>query len=118
MASISTEESQPSHDANHPPLSYNFPKRPFGKKNVVYRSCRAEWFRSWSSLVPQTLIIGNTVWYIAYIELFQRNSIIIVYYVTGNSHCVVTSLRVNFSLDYEILIINISLVKPVSTDFY
>ena len=50
MASITTEESQPSHDANHPPLSYNFPKRPFGKKNVVYRSCHAEWFRSWSWL--------------------------------------------------------------------
>ena len=51
MASISTDrESQASPESNHPPLSYNFPKRPFGKKNVVYRSCRAEWFRSWSWL--------------------------------------------------------------------
>ena len=49
MASISTEKSQPSLDANHPPPSYNFPKRPFGKKNV-YRSCCAEWFASWTWL--------------------------------------------------------------------
>ena len=52
MASISRSkvESQPSLDANHPPLSYTFPKRPFGKKNVAHRSCHAEWFKSWSWL--------------------------------------------------------------------
>ena len=36
-----------SSDANHPPATYVFPKRAFGKKNVVYRSCRVEWFQSW-----------------------------------------------------------------------
>ena len=35
----------------HRPLSsYSFPKRPFGKKNPVERSCQAAWFQSWSWL--------------------------------------------------------------------
>ena len=31
----------------HPPSTFNFPKRSFGKKIVVQRSCRAEWFSTW-----------------------------------------------------------------------
>ena len=51
------------------------------------------------SFVPQTLILGNRVCNIAYIELFQRNSIIIV------CHYVLTCVRVNyFKRDYETLI--------------
>ena len=29
------------------PRRFNFPKRPFGKKNVVYRSFQAAWFDRW-----------------------------------------------------------------------
>lgn len=36
--------------ANHSASSYDFPKRAFRKKTVVYRSCHAEWFKSWSWL--------------------------------------------------------------------
>ena len=35
---------------HHPPSSYSFPKRSFGKKNIVQRSCQAVWFQSWSWL--------------------------------------------------------------------
>ena len=34
----------------HQPLSFPFPKRPFGKKNVVYRSFQPSWFASWTWL--------------------------------------------------------------------
>ena len=34
----------------HPSQTFSFPKRPFGKTEVVYRSCQANWFRSWSWL--------------------------------------------------------------------
>ena len=37
-------------DLNHPPSSYEFPKHMFTKKNIAYRSCHAEWFKSWSWL--------------------------------------------------------------------
>ena len=37
-------------DANHPPPSYKFPKRAFGKKVILFRCCRAEWFNTWSWL--------------------------------------------------------------------
>ena len=33
----------------HPPQSYCFPKRSFGKKNVVLRSCQSTWFSKWRS---------------------------------------------------------------------
>ena len=45
--SSSAEGSSTSADVNHPPTTYVFPKRAFGKKNVVYRSCHAEWFQTW-----------------------------------------------------------------------
>ena len=32
---------------NHPGPSYSFPKRDFGKKVVVKRSCKFEWFQTW-----------------------------------------------------------------------
>ena len=31
-------------DGPHQPLSFAFPKRPFGKKNTVYRSYQSKWF--------------------------------------------------------------------------
>ena len=34
-------------DKPHQPLSFSFPKRQFGKKNIVYRSFQASWFSSW-----------------------------------------------------------------------
>jgi len=34
----------------HQPQNFKFPKRKFGKKNVVERSCRCDWFKSWTWL--------------------------------------------------------------------
>jgi len=31
----------------HPPHTYSFPKRSFGKKNAVLRSCQSTWFTKW-----------------------------------------------------------------------
>ena len=31
----------------HPPLNFVFPKREFGKKQVVKQSCQASWFSTW-----------------------------------------------------------------------
>ena len=42
MPNIGSKPSQPRH--------FNFPKRPFGKKNVVYRSFQAVWFDRWQWL--------------------------------------------------------------------
>ena len=54
MASSSrvTVDSSVSFDiVQHRPLpSYSFPKRSFGKKTTVYRTCQAAWFQSWSWL--------------------------------------------------------------------
>ena len=52
MASSSqaTADSADAIVQHHPPPSYSFPKRSFGKKNIVQRSCRAVWFQSWSWL--------------------------------------------------------------------
>ena len=36
--------------APHQPLSFNFPKCPFGKQKIVYRSCQPCWFTQWSFL--------------------------------------------------------------------
>ena len=30
----------------HQPVNFKFPKRPFGKKNVVYRSFQGNWFQT------------------------------------------------------------------------
>ena len=38
----------------YPPTTFNFPKRSFGKKKVVQRSCRAEWFSTWPWLHYRT----------------------------------------------------------------
>ena len=35
---------------NHPPSSFNFPQREFGKKQVVKRSCQLQWFSNWEWL--------------------------------------------------------------------
>ena len=35
---------------HQPPSSFSFPKRSFGNKNVVFRSCQSGWFRNWSWL--------------------------------------------------------------------
>ena len=34
-------------DPVHPPSTFDFPRQSFGKKKVVQRSCRAEWFSTW-----------------------------------------------------------------------
>ena len=34
----------------HQPELFPFPKKAFGKKKIVYRSCQASWFHSWSWL--------------------------------------------------------------------
>ena len=60
-----------------------------------------------SAVIYQILFSGIGSGNIAYIELFQRNSII----KTSLRSDVV---RVNFSRDYETLMINVSLMKPVS----
>ena len=36
--------------APYQPSSYSFPKRSFGKKSVVFRSCQSNWFKHWSWL--------------------------------------------------------------------
>ena len=33
-----------------PPATFVFPKRAFGKKKIVHRSCQASWFKTWSWL--------------------------------------------------------------------
>ena len=52
MASVSgsASSSRPTIEKPHQPLSFSFPKRPFGKKSIVYRSFQASWFGSWSWL--------------------------------------------------------------------
>ena len=42
MPNIGSKPNQPRH--------FNFPKRHFGKKNVVYRSFQAAWFDRWQWL--------------------------------------------------------------------
>ena len=37
-------------DKPHQPLQFSFPKRSFGKKVVVQRSCQATWFSTWKWL--------------------------------------------------------------------
>ena len=37
-------------DKPHQPLQFSFPKRSFGKKVVVQRSCQATWFSTWQWL--------------------------------------------------------------------
>ena len=53
-AACSTSQSSPTRrpiaETPHQPLSFLFPKRPFGKKNVVYRSFQPSWFASWTWL--------------------------------------------------------------------
>ena len=34
----------------HQPVDFNFPKRPFGVKSIVYRSFQATWFKQWPFL--------------------------------------------------------------------
>jgi len=34
-------------ESPHQPEFFSFPKKAFGKKKVVHRSCQASWFRSW-----------------------------------------------------------------------
>ena len=48
--SSSASCSTPLEPCNHPLDTYNFPKRSFGKKNIVQKSCRTEWFKTWSWL--------------------------------------------------------------------
>ena len=36
-----------SEKPTHPPATFQFPKREFGKKTIVHRSCRADWFTTW-----------------------------------------------------------------------
>ena len=38
----------------HPPSKFVFPKREFGKKQIVKRSCQASWFSTWPWLHYQT----------------------------------------------------------------
>ena len=35
---------------NHPPSSFNFPPREFGKKQIVKRFCQLSWFSKWKWL--------------------------------------------------------------------
>ena len=49
-ASQSSPMRRPIAETPHQPLSFPFPKRPFGKKNVVYRSFQPSWFASWTWL--------------------------------------------------------------------
>ncbi len=35
---------------HHPVESFVFPKRPFGRKSVVWRSCQGAWFKQWPFL--------------------------------------------------------------------
>ena len=34
----------------HPPDGFSFPKRPFGKKKIVWRSFQASWLKQWTFL--------------------------------------------------------------------
>ena len=34
----------------HQPANFKFPKRTFGKKNIVHRSFQSSWFSQWSFL--------------------------------------------------------------------
>ena len=36
-----------SEKPTHPQTTFQFPKRDFGKKKIVQRSCRADWFTTW-----------------------------------------------------------------------
>ncbi len=35
---------------NHPADNFVFPKKSFGKKQIVWRSCQAPWFKRWPYL--------------------------------------------------------------------
>ena len=35
---------------HHPSDSFVFPKRPFGNKSVVWKSCQGAWFKQWPFL--------------------------------------------------------------------
>ena len=37
-------------DQPHQPLTFAFPKRSFGKKTPVFRSCQPSWFSQWPFL--------------------------------------------------------------------
>ena len=37
-------------DVPNQPIAYSFPKRPFGKAEVVHRAFQSSWFNRWSWL--------------------------------------------------------------------
>ena len=54
--SLATSSSLPDlpPQPSHPPSKFVFPKREFGKKQIMKRSCQASWFSTWPWLHYQT----------------------------------------------------------------
>ena len=50
MASSSREALPELSSSPHQPSAFSFPKRSFGKKNVILRPFQASWFRQWPFL--------------------------------------------------------------------
>ena len=50
MASTSGAQSGDVTDKPHQPLTFNYPKRTFGKRNVVSRSFQPGWYSQWPFL--------------------------------------------------------------------
>ena len=46
-ACTSTSDTLDTYAQFHPPHTYCFPKRSYGKKNVIWSSCQRTWFTKW-----------------------------------------------------------------------